>query len=117
MDTPLFQVQFPYDFSKLRLLPLRELSAYRMVQNADTCNLTELLVAIVGGQNQIKIADEDPLKRFGGLCGDPASFRVSGSRDNGSETPKRAVLCKDNGSGFRSEWEQPNFVTKIMGVA
>lgn len=94
MDTPLFQVQFPYDFSKLRLLPLRELSAYRMVQNADTCNLTELLVAIVGGQNQIKIADEDPLKRFGGLCGDPASFRPDRLKNQANESPYYYISSK-----------------------
>ena len=68
MDTPLFQVQSPYDLPKLRLLPLREQPAYRVAQNADACNLAELLAAIVGGQNQIEIA-EDLLKRFGGLRG------------------------------------------------
>jgi len=68
MDTPLFQVQSPYDLPKLKLLPLREQPAYRVAQNADACNLAELLAAIVGGQNQIEIA-EDLLKRFGGLRG------------------------------------------------
>ena len=34
---------------------------------------------------------------------------LSGSKDNGSEASKKAVFFKDNGSGFRSEWEQPNF--------
>ena len=67
-NTPLFQVQSTYDFPKLRLLPLREQPAYRVAQNADACNLAELLAAIVGGQNQIEIA-EDLLKRFGGLRG------------------------------------------------
>ncbi len=68
MDTPLFQIQSPYDLPKLKLLPLREQPAYRVAQNADACNLAELLAAIVGGQNQIEIA-EDLLKRFGGLRG------------------------------------------------
>ncbi|MEW5869091.1 MAG: DNA repair protein RadC [Chloroflexota bacterium] len=68
MDTPLFQVQSPYDLPKLRLLPLREQPAYRVAQNADACNLAELLAAIVGGQNQIEIAD-DLLRHFGGLRG------------------------------------------------
>jgi hypothetical protein len=35
MDTPLFQVQSPYDLPKLRLFPLREQSAYRVAQNAE----------------------------------------------------------------------------------
>jgi DNA repair protein RadC len=68
MDTPLFQVQSPFDLPKLKLLPLREQPAYRVAQNADACNLAELLAAIVGGQNQIEIA-EDLLKCFGGLRG------------------------------------------------
>ena len=68
MDKPLLQVQSPYDLPKLRLLPFREQPAYRVTQNADACNLAELLAAIIGGQNQIEIA-EDLLKRFGGLRG------------------------------------------------
>jgi len=68
MDKPLFHVQSPYDRPKLKLLPLREQPAYRVTQNADACNLAELLAAIIGGQNQIEIA-EDLLKRFGGLRG------------------------------------------------
>ncbi len=68
MDTPLLQVQSRYDLPKLRLLPLREQPAYRVAQNADACNLAELLAAIVGGQNQIEITD-DLLRRFGSLRG------------------------------------------------
>jgi hypothetical protein len=36
MDTPLFQVQSPYDLPKLMLLPLREQPAYRVAQSADS---------------------------------------------------------------------------------
>ena len=68
MDKPLLNVQSPYDLPKLRLLPLREQPAYRVTQNADACNLAELLAAIIGGQKQIEIA-EDLLKHFGGLRG------------------------------------------------
>lgn len=39
----------PYTIPKLGLLPLREQPAYRVAQNADACNLAELLAAIVGG--------------------------------------------------------------------
>lgn len=63
-DTPLFQAKFNFDLPKLKLLPLREQPSYRVAQNADACNLANLLAAIVSGQNQIEIA-EDLLKRFG----------------------------------------------------
>ena len=68
MDTPLFHIPSPYDLPKLKLLPLREQPAYRVAQNASACNLTELLAAIIGGQNQIEIAEE-LLRRFGDLRG------------------------------------------------
>lgn len=68
MDIPLLHVQSTYDLPKLKLLPLREQPAYRVAQNADACNLAELLAAVIGGQNQIEIA-EDLLRRFGGLRG------------------------------------------------
>lgn len=67
-NTTLFQIQSPYNLPKLKLLPLREQPAYRVAQDPEACNLAELLAAIVGGQNQIEIA-EDLLKRFGGLRG------------------------------------------------
>jgi len=58
----------PYTIPKFKLLPLREQPVYRVSQNADACSLAELLAAIVGGQNQVEIA-EDLLLRFGGLRG------------------------------------------------
>lgn len=63
---PLLQVQSPYDLPKLKLLPLREQPAYRVAANPDMCNLAELLAAIIGGQQQIEVA-EALLARFGNI--------------------------------------------------
>jgi DNA repair protein RadC len=46
-------------------MPLREQPAYRIAQNATACNLTELMAAVIGGQNQIEIA-QTLLARFDG---------------------------------------------------
>lgn len=62
------QVQTPYELPKLKLRPLREQPAYRVAYNATACNLIELLAAVVGGAQQIEIAEE-LLKRFKGLTG------------------------------------------------
>jgi DNA repair protein RadC len=62
------RVQTPYTFPKLKLLPLREQPAYRVAQDPEACNLTELLAAVVGGQGQIEIA-EMLLARFEDLHG------------------------------------------------
>lgn len=69
------QLSFPIEHSPtyptptLRLLPLREHPAYRVVQaGADACNLVELLSAIVGGPRQIEIA-HSLLAEFGDLTG------------------------------------------------
>jgi DNA repair protein RadC len=56
----------PYTTPKLKLLPLREQPAYRVAQDADACNLAELLAVLVGGPNQIEIA-EALLAQFGSL--------------------------------------------------
>jgi DNA repair protein RadC len=37
-------------------MPLREQPAYRITQNANACNLTELMAAVIGGQKQIEIS-------------------------------------------------------------
>lgn len=63
---PLFRVQPAYDLPRLKLLPLREQPAYRVAANSDSCNLPELLAALIGGPQQIEIA-EAVLERFTNL--------------------------------------------------
>jgi len=62
------QVQTPYELPKLKLRPLREQPTYRVARNPTACNMVELLAAVVGGAQQIEIAEE-LLKRFKGLTG------------------------------------------------
>jgi DNA repair protein RadC len=62
------RVQTPYTLPKLKLLPLCERPAYRVAQDPEACNLAELLATVVGGQEQIEIA-EALLARFGDLQG------------------------------------------------
>lgn len=62
------RVQTPYELPKLKLRPLREQPAYRVARNPTACNMVELLAAVVGGAQQIEIAEE-LLKRFKGLTG------------------------------------------------
>ena len=52
----LFDVPARYEQPQLKSLPLREQPAYRVIQDASACNLTELLAAVIGGQRQIEIA-------------------------------------------------------------
>jgi DNA repair protein RadC len=54
-----------YRPTKLRSLPLREQPAYRVSANAAGCSLVELLAAVIGGAQQIEVA-ESLLARFGG---------------------------------------------------
>ena len=54
-----------YKPTKLKTLPLRDQPAYRVASNATGCNLAELLAAVVGGAQQIEVA-ERLLVRFGG---------------------------------------------------
>ena len=57
---------FPYPpIPKLKSLPLREQPAYRVKANAAVCSLSELLATVIGGLQQIEIA-EALLARFGG---------------------------------------------------
>ena len=58
MNTPLLQVNTPYDQPKLKSMPLREQPAYCVTQNAHACNLTELMAAVIGGAKQIEIAQD-----------------------------------------------------------
>lgn len=50
--------------SKLKTLPLRERPASRVSANVAACNVSELLAAVIGGSQQIEIA-EALLTRFG----------------------------------------------------
>jgi DNA repair protein RadC len=61
----LFQAPSTYRLTKLKALPLRDQPAYRVTSNAAACNLVELLAAVVGGAQQIEVA-EGILARFGG---------------------------------------------------
>jgi DNA repair protein RadC len=54
-----------YKPTKLKTLPLRDQPAYRVSSNATACSLAELLAAVVGGAQQIEVA-EGLLSRFGG---------------------------------------------------
>jgi DNA repair protein RadC len=54
-----------YKLTKLKTLPLRDQPAYRVTSNAAGCSLAELLAAVVGGAQQIEVA-EGILARFGG---------------------------------------------------
>jgi DNA repair protein RadC len=60
---PLFRIQPAFDLPRLKLLPWREQPAYRVAANSDSCNLPELLAALIGGPQQIEIA-EAVLARF-----------------------------------------------------
>jgi len=64
----LFQTPTPYRLPKLKLLPLREQPAYRVTNNAAACSLAELLAAVIGGTQQIEVA-EALLARFGDIHG------------------------------------------------
>jgi len=61
----LFTPQTPYKLPKLKTLPLRDQPAYRVTSNAAACSLVELLAAVIGGAQQIEVA-EGILARFGG---------------------------------------------------
>jgi len=54
-----------YRPTKLKTLPLRDQPAYRVSSNAAGCSLSELLAAVVGGAQQIEVA-EGILAHFGG---------------------------------------------------
>jgi len=54
-----------YSQPKIKTLPRRDQPAYRVTANPTACSLAELLAAVVGGTQQIEIA-EGLLARFGG---------------------------------------------------
>ncbi len=64
-NSTLFHISPTYDLPRLKSLPLREQPAFRVMQNAAGCNLSELLAAVIGGMKQIEIADA-LLASFGG---------------------------------------------------
>ena len=64
MET-LLSIPPSYSPHKLKTLPLRDQPAYRVTANAAACSLAELLAAVVGGAQQIEVA-EGILARFGG---------------------------------------------------
>ncbi len=57
-----------YTPPKVKLLPLRDQPAYRVAQNTASCSLVELLAAVIGGAQQIEIA-EALIARFTDLRG------------------------------------------------
>ncbi len=61
----LFALPSPYKLPKLKTLPLRDQPAYRVTSNVAACSLAELLAGVVGGAQQIEVAD-GILARFGG---------------------------------------------------
>ena len=62
---PLLITPPSYRPTKLKTLPLRDQPAYRVTSNVTACSLAELLAAVVGGAQQIEVA-EGILARFGG---------------------------------------------------
>lgn len=54
-----------YTQPKIKTMPLRDQPAYRVTSNPAACSLAELLAAVVGGSQQIEIA-EKLLAHFGG---------------------------------------------------
>lgn len=52
----LLQTPPTYEQPILKTMPLREQPAYRITQNANACNITELMAAVIGGQKQIETA-------------------------------------------------------------
>jgi len=57
-NTTFLQTVTPYTQPKLKSMPLREQPAFRVTQNPHSCNLTELMAAVIGGARQIEIAQE-----------------------------------------------------------
>lgn len=53
-----------YISRKVKSLPVREQPAFRVYNSSDTCNLVELLAVIIGGGDQLEVA-EQLVQRFG----------------------------------------------------
>ena len=54
--------------TRLKLLPIKETPAYRVAANPDDCNLAELLAVIIGGSDQLEVA-ERVIGKFGTVKG------------------------------------------------
>ncbi len=54
----------PYTLPRIKLLPVHEQPTYRVGKDADGCALVELLAVIIGGSNQMEVADQ-LLAQFG----------------------------------------------------
>ena len=65
---PTTQLSYLKDKPRLKYLPQRERPVNRVIRDAESCNLIELLAAIVGGSKQIEIA-EALLAQFGDIHG------------------------------------------------
>ena len=65
---PTTQLSYLEATPRLQALPQRERPVSRVIRDAAGCNLVELLAAIVGGANQLEIADA-LLARFGDIHG------------------------------------------------
>ena len=61
----LLQSPSTYEQPILKTMPLREQPAYRITQNANACNITELMAAVIGGSKQIELS-QALLARFDG---------------------------------------------------
>jgi DNA repair protein RadC len=57
MTNTLLTIPPRYKPPKLKTLPLRDQPAYRVSTNVAACSLIELLAAVVGGSNQIEVAE------------------------------------------------------------
>jgi len=64
-NSVLLQTLPTYEQPILKTMPLREQPAYRITQNANACNITELMAAVIGGQKQIELS-QALLARFDG---------------------------------------------------
>ena len=61
----LLQSPSTYEQPILKTMPLREQPAYRITHNANACNITELMAAVIGGAKQIELS-QALLARFDG---------------------------------------------------
>ena len=106
----LFQIQSPYPLPRLKRLPLREQPAYRVAQDPDSCNLIELLAALVGGPQQIEIAEE-LLASFGSVrkLHQAQIIEIAGIHGLGRQTAIRikAALALGKRAILETEDERP----------
>jgi len=51
------QLAFPYNPTRLNLLPVHEQPAHRVASNSEACTVSELLAVIIGGNQQLEVAE------------------------------------------------------------